>query len=116
MDWILCQKFHEGIPKRTDGVDQKTNPAVPLETVEKWEKPEAPLETIRVTDQVLKRWRLGSNSYWKMAGVINPLLSNEVIHKYFKLLDVLGYYKRLHEKRLVLDRSALDWRYHSLFG
>jgi RNA-directed DNA polymerase len=74
------------------------------------------LRQLGVTDQVLKRWRLGSNSYWKMAGVINPLLSNEVIHKHFKLLDVLGYYKRLHEKRLVLDRSALDWRYHSLFG
>jgi RNA-directed DNA polymerase len=45
------------------------------------------LRQLGVTDQVLKRWRLGSNSYWKMAGVINPLLSNEVIHKYFKLLE-----------------------------
>jgi group II intron reverse transcriptase/maturase len=74
------------------------------------------LRQLGVSDSVLNHWKLGSNSYWKMAGVMNPLLRNEVIHNQFGLLDVAGFYKRLHAKRLEADRVVLDWRYHSLFG
>jgi RNA-directed DNA polymerase len=74
------------------------------------------LRQLGVSDSVLKHWKLGSNSYWKMAGVMNPLLRNEVIHNHFGLLDVAGFYKRLHTKRMEYDRVVLDCRYHSLFG
>jgi RNA-directed DNA polymerase len=74
------------------------------------------LRQLGVSDSVLKHWKLGSNSYWKMAGVLNPLLRNEVIHNHFGLLDVAGFYKRLHTKRMEYDRVVLDCRYHSLFG
>jgi group II intron reverse transcriptase/maturase len=74
------------------------------------------LRQLGVSDSALNHWKLGSNSYWKMAGVMNPLLRNEVIHNHFGLLDVAGFYKRLHEKRLESDRVVLDLRYHSLFG
>ena len=73
------------------------------------------LRQLGVSNSVLKHWKLGSNSYWKMAGVMNPLISNEMIHKYYGLLDVADFYKKLHAKRMESDRVVLEWRYHSLF-
>ena len=69
-----------------------------------------------MSDSILRRWKLGSNSYWKMAGVVGCLLQNKMIHEHFGLLDVIDYYKRLHAKRMEADRVVLEWRYHSLFG
>ncbi len=74
------------------------------------------LRQLGVSDSVLSHWKLGSNSYWKMAGVMNPLLKNDIIHNHFGLLDALDFYKKLHTKRMEADRVVLDLRYHSLFG
>jgi len=74
------------------------------------------LRQLGVRNSVLKHWKLGSNSYWKMAGSMNYLISNEVIHVHCGLLDVVEFYKRLHTKRIESDRVVLDYRYHSLFS
>jgi group II intron reverse transcriptase/maturase len=74
------------------------------------------LRQLGVSDSVLKHWKLGSNSYWKMAGAMNCLLHSKTIHTHFGLLDVLGYYKNLYAKRMEADRGVLDFRYHSLFS
>jgi hypothetical protein len=31
-------------------------------------------------------------------------------------VDVVGYYNKLHAKRMELDGIVLDYRYNSLFG
>ncbi len=74
------------------------------------------LRQLGVSNSVLNRWKLGSNSYWKMAGAIGYLLQNKMIHEHFGLLDVVDHYKKLHAKRIERDRVVLEWRYHSLFG
>jgi hypothetical protein len=74
------------------------------------------LRQLGVEEWKLKRWKLGSNSYWKMAGAMNYLISNESIHSRYGLVDVVGYYNKLHAKRMELDGIVLDYRYNSLFG
>lgn len=74
------------------------------------------LRQLGVPEWKLAKWLLGSNSYWKMAGLMGYLMSNEMIHKTYGLLNVVGYYKVLHAKRMESDRVVLDWRYYSLFG
>ncbi|OQY35085.1 MAG: hypothetical protein B6241_02900 [Spirochaetaceae bacterium 4572_59] len=74
------------------------------------------LRQLGVSNSSLKSWKLGSNSYWKMSRSMNYLISNEVLHNHFGLLDVADFYKRLHAKRMESDRVVLDWRYHSLFS
>ncbi len=69
-----------------------------------------------MSEKVLSRWKCGSNSYWKMAGALNYLLRNEMIHKHYGLLNVGEYLKKLHEKRMEADRVVLDWKYNSLFS
>jgi len=51
-----------------------------------------------------------------MAGALNYLLRNEMIHKHYGLLNVGEYLKKLHEKRMEADRVVLDWKYNSLFS
>jgi DNA-binding GntR family transcriptional regulator len=74
------------------------------------------LRQLGVCDSVLKNWKLGSNSYWKMARRSNRLIDNEVIHNHYGLLDAVGYYSELHAKRRESDRVVLEYRYHSLFS
>lgn len=64
----------------------------------------------------LKKWTLGSNSYGKMAGSMNYLISNENIHGWYGLVEILGYYNKLHAERIEQDGIVLDFRYNSLFG
>jgi RNA-directed DNA polymerase len=74
------------------------------------------LRQLGVSDVVLRHWKLGSNSYWKMAGVMNALIRNDMIHTRFGLINAVGLYLKLHAQRKEHDRMVLDWRYHSLFG
>jgi RNA-directed DNA polymerase len=74
------------------------------------------LRQLGVGEWKLRKWKLGSNSYWKMAGSMNYLISNESIHGRYGLVDILGYYHKLHAKRMELDGIVLDFRYNSLFG
>ena len=64
----------------------------------------------------LRKWKLGSNSYWRMAKSMNYLICNESIHGRYGLVDILGYYNKLHAVRMEQDGMVLDFRYHSLFG
>lgn len=64
----------------------------------------------------LKKWTLASRSYWKMAKSMNYLISNESLHGHYGLVDILGYYKKLHTGRMEQDGIVLDFRYNSLFG
>jgi RNA-directed DNA polymerase len=74
------------------------------------------LRQLGVCDSVLEYWKLGSNSYWKMARRMNYLIRNEVLHCHYGLLDAVGYYSELHAKRMESDRVILEFRYHSLFS
>ena len=74
------------------------------------------LRQLGVSEEILKRWKLGSNSYWRMARCMNHLLKNRVIHKHYDLLDGVEFYRCIHAKRIEVDKVVLDWRYHSLFG
>ena len=74
------------------------------------------LRQLGVEEWKLTGWKLGSNSYWQMAGTMNYLISNESIHSHYGLVDVVGYYNKLHAKRMELDGIVLDYRYNSLFG
>ncbi len=74
------------------------------------------LRQLGVADWQLAKWRLGSNSYWKMAGAMGYLIRNEMIHAGYGLVNVVEYYKSLHSTRMEADRIVLDWRYNSLFG
>ncbi|MEA4866769.1 MAG: group II intron maturase-specific domain-containing protein [Sphaerochaeta sp.] len=64
----------------------------------------------------LKKWTLASRSYWKMAKSMNYLISNESLHGHYGLVDILGYYNKLHAVRTEQDGIVLDFRYNSLFG
>jgi len=74
------------------------------------------LRQLGVEEWKLEKWKLGSNSYWKMAGAMGFLIANEMIHKHFRLVDALGYYTKLHAERMEYDGIVLDYRYNSLFG
>ena len=74
------------------------------------------LRQLGIAEGRLAKWKLGSNSYWKMAGTMNYLICNENIHGWYGLVDILGYYNKLHARRMELDGIVLDWRYNSLFG
>ena len=74
------------------------------------------LRQLGVQEWSLEKWKLGSNSYWKMAGAMNYLISNESIHGRFGLMDILGYYNKLHAERMERDGIVLEFRYNSLFG
>jgi hypothetical protein len=74
------------------------------------------LRQLGIAEWQLAKWKLGSNSYWKMAGTISLVLNNGIIHTQFNLVDAVGYYEKLHAKRMEHDGIVLDWRYNSLFG
>ena len=74
------------------------------------------LRQLGIAEWRLSKWKLGSNSYWKMAGAMGFLIANEMIHKHFRLVDALGYYTKLHAERMEYDGIVLDYRYNSLFG
>ena len=74
------------------------------------------LRQLGIAEWQLAKWKLGSNSYWKMAGTISLVLNNGIIHTQFNLVDAVGYYEKLHAKRMEHDGTVLDWRYNSLFG
>jgi hypothetical protein len=74
------------------------------------------LRQLGIAEWRLSKWKLGSNSYWKMAGLMNHLIENGTIHEHYRLMDAVGYYKKLHAKRMEHDGIVLDWRYNSLFG
>jgi len=65
------------------------------------------LRQLGVSNRILKDWKLGSNSYWKMAGTMNYLIPVKTIHGHFGLLDAVGYYESLHAKRLAYDHIML---------
>lgn len=74
------------------------------------------LRQLGVTEQMLERWKLGSNAYWSIAGTMNYLITNKIIHEHYGLVDLVGYYNNLHAKRMEADWVVLDWRYNSLFA
>ena len=74
------------------------------------------LRQLGIAEWRLSKWKLGSNSHWRMAGLMNHLIENETIHGYYKLVDAVVYYEKLHTKRMEQDGIVLDWRYNSLFG
>jgi hypothetical protein len=74
------------------------------------------LRQLGVAEWQLAKWKLGSNTYWKMAGVMGYLIRNETIHAGYGLVNVVEYYISLHDKRMETDRVVLDWRYNSLFS
>jgi group II intron reverse transcriptase/maturase len=74
------------------------------------------LRQLGIAEWRLAKWKLGSNSYWMMAGLMNHLIESETLHEHYNLVDAVGYYKKLHAKRMVQDGIVLDWRYNSLFG
>ena len=47
---------------------------------------------------------LGSNSYWRLANVIGPTLTNKVLFKHYNLIDMESYYKEKHKERRDFDR------------
>jgi len=51
-----------------------------------------------------------------MAKSMNYLISNESLHEHYGLVDILGYYNKLHAVRMERDGIVLDFRYNSLFG
>ena len=74
------------------------------------------LRQLGIEEWRLSKWKLGNKSYWKMAGLMNHLIENRTIHDHYKLVDAVGYYEKLHAKRMDKDSIVLDWRYNSLFG
>ena len=78
--------------------------------------PKHRLRQLGIAEWRLSKWKLGSNSYWKTAGLMNRLIENETLHKHYSLVDAVGYYVVLHTKRMEQDGIVLDWRYNSLFG
>lgn len=74
------------------------------------------LRQLGISDTVLKRWKLGNNSYWKMAGTMNYLLKKEMVHDQLGLIDAVACYQNFHVKRMEKDRIILHQRYSSLFG
>ena len=73
------------------------------------------LRQLGISDKMLEKWKLGSNSYWKMAGAIGILINNEIIHSRFGLLDAVKYYSHLHTQRMKKDRIVLHSRQYCLF-
>lgn len=74
------------------------------------------LRTLGISDNSLKSWKLGSNSYWKMAGVMNYFISNPIIHNTYGLLDAETYYAKLHSKRMEYDGIILNDKCYRLFA
>jgi len=74
------------------------------------------LRQLGIAEWRLAKWKLGSNSYWKMAGLMNHLIENKILHEHYRLVDAMGYYEKLHTVRMEQDGIVLDWRYNSLFG
>jgi len=74
------------------------------------------LRTLGISDNSLKSWKLGSNSYWKMAGAMNYFISNAILLDIYGLLDAETYYVKLHSKRMENDGIILNDRYYSLFA
>ncbi len=74
------------------------------------------LRQLGIEEWKLAKWKLGSNSYWKMSNAVKILMKNELIHKQYGLVDAVEYYEKLHAKRMEQDGIVLDWRYNSLFG
>ena len=74
------------------------------------------LRQLGIAEWRLSKWKLGSNSYWKMAGLMNHLIENKIMHEHYRLVDAMGYYEKLHTARMEHDGIVLDWRYNSLFG
>jgi RNA-directed DNA polymerase len=74
------------------------------------------LRQLGVPEATLRKWKLGSNSYWRMAGASNSLITNEIIHSRYKLVDAVLFYKNLHRKRMEMDLVVLDYRYNCLFS
>ncbi len=73
------------------------------------------LRQLGVSDKVLERWKLGSNSYWKMAGTMNYFLKKEMIHARFGLIDAVACYQNFHAKHMEKDQLVLQERYYCLF-
>lgn len=74
------------------------------------------LRQLGIAEWRLSKWKLGSNSYWRMAGLMNHLIENKILHEQYKLVDAVSYYEKLHAVRMEQDGIILDWRYNSLFG
>jgi hypothetical protein len=74
------------------------------------------LRQLWVAEWQLAKWKLGSNTYWKMAGVMGYLIRNEMIHAGYGLVNVVEYCISLHDKRTETGRVVLDWRCNSLFS
>ena len=66
------------------------------------------LRQLGIEEWRLSKWKLGSKSYWKMAGLMNHLIENRTIHDHYKLVDAVGYYEKLHAKRMDKDSIVLD--------
>ena len=74
------------------------------------------LRQLGVEEWKLKKWWFGSNSYWRTAGALGYLIASKCIHEFFGLVDIVGYYNRLHAQRMKSDGIVLVVRYNSLFG
>lgn len=68
------------------------------------------LRQLGIAEWKLEKWKLGSNSYWKMAGACNSWITNGILHNYFGLIDAVEFYSRLHAKRMEADWAALAQR------
>ncbi len=65
------------------------------------------LRQLGTPEWALANWKLGSNSYWKMAGLSNSLITNKMLHAHFGLIDAVEFYSQLHAKRMEADWAAL---------
>ena len=58
----------------------------------------------------------GSNRIWVCSGRPGGLIPNDVLTERFGLLDIDGYFRRLHEERMVADCFHLERRKQLTFG
>jgi RNA-directed DNA polymerase len=65
------------------------------------------LRQLGVAEWRLAKWKLGSNSYWKMAKISSYLITNEMIQTKLGLMDAVEFYSQLHAKRMEADWAAL---------
>ncbi len=65
------------------------------------------LRQLGVPEWALAKWKLGSNSYWRMSVACNYWLPNELLRTKFGLIDAEEFYSQLHAKRMEADWAAL---------
>ena len=69
-----------------------------------------------------EEWKLdkmcgyGAGRYWACSGRLGGLIPNKVLEERYGLLDIDGYYRRLHEGRICADWLFLEGKKQLTFG